>query len=213
MGSVNYLLHKDDLTLTKREERRLTALAAGISKCFSKGIGLPSDIPNWVASATPQANVLTVLSYLKGGNWPDSIDVKNMELSVNDLVVGPTLDQWLTAALAAVGTAYSCFQNIAVPQMQDVKLAVFYGVQVNSIPFAVSRLIFRQNGAAGNIQAQFDLEGLEAMETWAGLFSEPVVIEPRQNFAAQVLCRQVTNAAAKIVLENYVFEAKGATIA
>lgn len=213
MGSVNYLIHPDTMTLTDQKEYRLKALAAGISRCFSKNIGTPDDVPGWQAATSPLAKANVVLNFLKAGGWPDSLDVKDMENSVIDLVVGPALDQWNTAALAVVGNAYSCFQAIAVPQLQDVKLSVFWRVAVTTVPLPVSRLIFRNQGAAGNILGQFDLEMLDAKDTLEGYFSEPVIIDPRQNFAVQVLARIATGAAARVQLGTFVFELAGRTVA
>jgi len=121
---------------------------------------------------------------------------------------------WLTAALAAVGTPYSCFQAIAAPQLNVGKLMVCYGVSVESavVPMPVSRLIFRRGGAAGNIQAVFDLEPMGVRLEPDAFFSEPVVIDATEIFAIQVICRAV--AAATIVhVHNFLFESSGSVIA
>ncbi|MDO8635028.1 MAG: hypothetical protein Q7R34_02110, partial [Dehalococcoidia bacterium] len=154
-----------------------------------------------------------VYRFLLTGKLPLSIDAKELELNVADLVVAPTLDRWITAALAAVSTAYTIFGGLVVPQLQDQKVAVFWGVQVATIPLPVGRLIFRRQAAAGNIMAQFDLETLETKRTLEGLFSEPVVIDPRESFAVQVLAKIATGAGAVVKLNNFVFEAQGKTVA
>ena len=131
-----------------------------------------------------------------------------------DLVAGTALDMWLTAALAAVGTAYSCFQAIAAPQLIVGKLMVCYAVSVESavVPMPVSRLVFRRAGAAGNIQAVFDMEPIGVRQEVEAFFSEPVVIDPQEVFAIQVICRAV--AAATIVhVHNFLFESSGSVVA
>lgn len=213
MGSVNYLIHPDDLSLTAQQEYRYKALAAGISRAFAKSIGSPDDVPGWGDAPSERAKSKLVLDFIKAGNWPDSLDVKDLENSLVDLVVAPLLDQWNTAALAAIGGAVSCFQGVAAPQLQDTKLAVFWRVSILTIPLPVSRLIFRTGGAAGNILAQFDLEQIGSKDTLEGIFSEPVVIDPRQVFAAQVLTSILTGAAAQVILDCFVLEQAGRTVA
>lgn len=213
MGSVNYLIHPGDMTMTERREYRLKALAAGISRCFAKNIGTPDDVPGWQTAPTPIAKANLVLNFLKAGGWPPSLDVKNLENSLIDLVVAPALDQWNTAALAVVGNAYSCFQGVAVPQLQDTKLVVFWRVAITTAPLPVSRLIFRNQAVAGNILGQFDLEMLDVKDTLEGFFSEPVIIDPRQLFAAQVIARIATGVAALVQLDNFTFEIAGRTVA
>jgi hypothetical protein len=73
--------------------------------------------------------------------------------ALNIVDFGAALEQWNTAALAVVGTPYSCFQAIAAPTLAANKLAVFYGVAITTAPVPVSRLTFRAGGAAGNILA------------------------------------------------------------
>ena len=213
MGSVNLLLHPDDLTQTDLRRYKQKALAAGISRCFEKSIGTPDDVVGWKTAPTPALKAEAVFQYLQAGGWPPSLDVKNMENSLVDLVVAPALDLWNTAALVAVGAAYSCFQGVAAPQLQDTKLAVFWGVSITTVPLPVSRLIFRTSGIGGNILALFDLEMMDAKDTQEGVFSEPVIIDPRQVFAAQVLARVATGLFARVMLHNYVFEIAGLTVA
>ena len=213
MGTINYLIHPDDASVTDRRLYRMKALAAGISSSFENSIGTSDDVPGWKGAPNPQAKTNMVLAYLMQGKWPPSLDVKNLELSVVDLVAAPALDQWLTAALAVVGTAYSCFQAVAAPQLVNNKLAVFWGVHIETIPQPVSRLTIRRGGAVGNIIGQFDMEPLAVKDTLEGIFSEPVVIEPNEIFAIQVLCRILTGAAARVQLDNFVFERSGRTVA
>lgn len=147
---------------------------------------------------------------------------KKLGVSENELMVrhaecildfGAALDQWNTAALAAVGTAYSVFQAIPAPTLANNKLAVFYKVGVETVPFPVSLLTFRSGGAAGNIKAEFDLEQIvNGLET-EGYFSEPIPIDPTELFAVQVLARIATGVLCRLQLGCYIFEPKGQRIA
>jgi CRISPR/Cas system endoribonuclease Cas6 (RAMP superfamily) len=139
-----------------------------------------------------------------------SVDVREFQPILD---AGAALDQWNTAALAVVGNAYSCFQAIAAPVLAANKLAVFYRVQIETVPLPVSRLIFRSGAAAGNILAEFDLEQLACEQVMVGYFSEPVVIDPTTTFAAQVLCRIATGVLARVQLGALIFEPAGSLIA
>jgi hypothetical protein len=130
----------------------------------------------------------------------------------NILDFGTALEQWNTAALAVVGTAYSCFQAVAAPVLAANKLAVFYGVAIETVPVPVSRLTFRAGGAAGNIIAEYDLECLISQQEIAGYFSDPVVIDPTAPFAAQVTCRIATAVLARVQLWGYIVELSGQNI-
>jgi hypothetical protein len=203
MGSRQYIIPTDSMTLTDQKEYRTKALAAGISRAFLKNVGSAADIPN---SADPNS----VFAYLMaGGIWPPSLDVRDFQPILD---AGCALDQWLTAALAAVGTAYSCLQAVATAPvaLRNNKLLVIYKVAVVTAGFPVSRLIFR-TAVAGNFIAQFDLEPLINQRTPEGYLSEPVVIDPNITFAAQVLASAATGAAAKVVLGNFLFEPSGQT--
>lgn len=132
-------------------------------------------------------------------------------LNIND--AGAALEQWNTAALAVVGTAYSVFQAVPVVTLPANKLAVFWGVAIETVPCPVSRLQFRSGAAAGNLLADFDVEQIITGDTVVGLFNQPVVMDPQFAFACNVICRIVTGAAARVQLMSYVFEPIGQTIA
>lgn len=216
MASRNYLIMSNDMTLTDKKDYRLNALAAGLERCGLKNIGdINADIPGLQAipMANKDARVTAIKSYIVTGQWPRSIDQRELA-PLTDLVVPTGLDMWLTAALAVVGTAYSCLQAVAAPQLLVGRLMVCYAVSVESpvVPMPVSRLLFRRGGAAGNIQAQFDMEPMGVRWETDAFFSEPVVIDPNDVFAIQVLCRAV--AAATIVhIHNFLFEGAGQVIA
>jgi len=216
MASRNYLVMSNDMTLSDKKEYRLNALAAGLERCGLKGIGdIKADV-NGLATI-PDANKATrvklIHDFIATGQWPRSIDQRELA-PLTDLVVPTALDMWLTAALAVVGTPYSCFQAVAAPQLIVGRLMVCYAVSVESavVPMPVSRLLFRRGGAAGNIQAQFDMEPMGSRLEPDAFLSEPVVIDPNDVFAIQVICRAV--AAATIVhIHNFLFESSGLVIA
>ena len=118
------------------------------------------------------------------------------------------------AALAIIGNPYSCFQAVASPQLIVGKLMVCYGISVESaiVPMPISRLIFRKGGLAGNIQAQFDTEPMGIRMETDAFFSEPVIINPNDVFAIQVICRAIA-AATPVHIHNFVYEASGTVIA
>jgi len=216
MASRNYLVMSNDMTLTDKKEYRLKALAAGLERCGHVNIGnINADVPGLqtILDADKEARVKAIKGYIETGKWPTTIDQRELA-PLTDLVVPTALDMWLTAALAAIGTPYSCFQAVAAPQLIVGKLMVCYGVSVESavVPMPVSRLIFRRGGVAGNIQAQFDMEPMGVRWETDAFLSEPVVIDPNDVFAIQVLCRAV--AAATIVhIHNFLFEGSGQVIA
>ena len=219
MASRNYIIMSNDMTLSDKKEYRMNALAAGLERCALKGIGnINGDIPGLqsIPDTEKAKRVALIRAFINSGAWPRSIDQRELQpiAAGPDLVAGTVLDMWLTAALAVIGTPYSCFQAIAAPQLNQGKLMVCYGLSVESavVPMPVSRIIFRRGGAAGNIQAVFDMEPMAVRLEVDGFFSEPVVIDATDIFAIQVICRAV--AAATIVhVHNFVFESTGLVIA
>lgn len=214
MGSRQYLILTDGMTLSEQKELRTNALAAGIQRCFEKGIGVwdKKEIPTPDPEHPNRPDFNATKAYLLRGGWPKSLDVREFQPNL-DAGTGAVLDQWLTAALAApVGTLYSCFGAvIGTPAiaLRANKLVVFYKVSVPVAAFPVSRLVFRNN-AAGNFLAQFDLEPMIAQQTPEGYFSEPFVVDPNMTFAIQVMNSAVA-AAIKVVLGNFLFEPSGQT--
>jgi hypothetical protein len=129
------------------------------------------------------------------------------------LDAGTALEQWNTAALAVVGTAYSVFQAIAAPILAQNKLAVFYGCGVETAPCPVGLLTFRSGGAAGNIKAEFDLERIvNSLET-EGYFSMPIPWDPTEQMAIQATARIATALLARLQVYGFLIESIGARIA
>ena len=211
MGSVNYLIPVDSMTLSDQKSYRMRALAAGLARASDKKIGnLDAEIPGLAGTVEPIARKDIALAFLNSGEWPKSIDAREFQPILD---AGSALDQWNTAALAAVGTAYSCFQAVAAPALANNKVAVFYKVSIETVPVPVSRLIFRSGGATGNTIGLFDLEQITECQQLVGYFSEPIVIDPTVTFAAQVLCRIATGVLARVKLGAFVFETQGQVLA
>lgn len=210
MGSRNYILPIDGLSLSQQSEYKMKAIAAGLARATEKGIGVigNDEIPGYGSIGTTSAKAAAILEKLRSGWVPRSMDIRDFQ---NILDAGTALDQWNTAALAVVGTNYSCFQAIAAPTMGNNKLAVFYGVNIETVPGPVSRLTFRSGG--GNNLAMFDLEPLYTQDRQAGFFTEPVVIDPTITFAALVMARIATGVLARVQLGAFIVEPAGQTIA
>ena len=166
-----------------------------------------TDMRNFRAAAE-EAGVARAMQKLT--RTRDELLVRSFE---NILDAGAALDQWNTAALAVVGTAYSVFQAVAAFALANNKVVVFYKVGVETLPFPVSLLTFRKGGAAGNIKAEFDLEQLVNGNTLEGYFSEPVVYDPTDLIAVQVLSRIATGVLARVQLGAWIVEPVGQRIA
>jgi len=206
----------NDMTLTDKKEYRLNALAAGLERCGLKGIGdIKADVTGLanIPDANKASRVKLIHDFIATGQWPRSIDQRELA-PLTDFVAAAAQDSWLTAALAAVGTAYTALGALVAYTLPAGRLMVCYAVSVESavVPMPVSRLIFRRGGAAGNIQAQFDMEPMGVRWEVDAFLSEPVVIDPQDLFAIQVLCRAI--APATIVhIHNFLFESAGGVIA
>jgi hypothetical protein len=216
MSSRNYLVMSDDMTLTDKKELRMTALAAGLERCGTKNIGdIKADIPTLanIPDSNKDARVKLLHDYIATGQWPRSIDQRELA-PLTDFVAAAAQDSWLTVALA-VGGVVSALNALPAYQLLVGKLMVCYGVSVESpiVPMPVSRLIFRRGGAAGNIQAQFDMEPMGVRQEVDAWFTEPVVIDPQDVFAIQVLGRAVVAAGARVHVHNFLFESAGLVIA
>jgi len=219
MASRNYLVMTNDMTLTDKKELRLNALAAGLERCGLKSIGdINSDIPalETIPLADKAIRVKLIRNYIATGQWPRTIDQRELA-PATDFGAAPLAaaqDSWLTVALA-VGGVVSALNALPAYTLLVGKLMVCYGVSVESavVPMPVSRLIFRRGGAAGNIQAEFDMEPMGVRLETDAFFSEPVVIDPQDLFAIQVLGRAAVAAGARVHVHNFLFEGAGLTIA
>lgn len=216
MASRNYLIMSNDLTLTDKAKYRATALAAGLERCGTKGIGdIDADVPGLqgIPVANKSGRVDLIRSYISTGAWPRSIDQRELA-PLTDFVAAAAQDSWLTVALA-VGGAVSALNALAAYTFPAGRLMVCYGVSVESpiVPMPVSRLLFRKGGAAGNIMAQFDMEEMGVRWEPDAFFSEPVVLDPQEAFAIQVLGRAIVAGGARVHVHNFLFESAGLTVA
>jgi len=216
MASRNYLVMSNDMTLSDKAKYRATALAAGLERCGTKGIGdVNADVPG--LQSIPLANkanrVELIRNYIMTGAWPKSIDQRELA-PLTDFVAAAAQDSWLTVALA-VGGVVSALNALPAYTFPAGRLMVCYGVSVESavVPMPVSRIIFRKGGAAGNILAQFDMEEMGVRWEPDAFFSEPVVLDPQEAFAIQVLGRAVVAAGARVHVHNFLFESAGLTVA
>jgi hypothetical protein len=216
MASRNYLVMSNDMTLSDKAKYRATALAAGLDRCGTKSIGdVDADIPGLqsIPVADKKARVDLIRNYISTGEWPRSIDQRELA-PLTDFVAAAAQDSWLTVALA-VGGVVSALNALPAYTFPAGRLMVCYGVSVESpiVPMPVSRLIFRKGGAAGNILAQFDMEEMGVRWEPDAFFSEPVVLDPQEAFAIQVLGRAAVPAGARVHVHNFLFESTGLTIA
>lgn len=209
MGDRNYLIPIGSMSIIDQKEYRLGILAAGLNACIDGSIGtIEDDIPG-VKGATRDVRIATILNYIKVQKlWPESVDQAEFQ-PIADIVTPPPLDEWWTAPLTAIGTAFSCFQNQATVQLPAGRLVVFFGVSINTVPPPVTRLIFRHGAVTGNILAVYNLEDMFARQEIAGFFSEPIVILPNQTSAIQARCGVLTNVAARVSLMGYTFKNAG----
>ena len=125
---------------------------------------------------------------------------------------GCVLDQWNTAALAAVGTAYTVFQAVAAPAVGNRQVIVWYKVAVETAPPPVSILSLQEGAAGRTTFGVFDLEQLYAKQQVEGYFSEPIVYPPNSVMRILVTCRAVTGVPAVVILGGFVIEPMGPQI-
>jgi len=125
---------------------------------------------------------------------------------------GTVLDQWNTAALAVLGTAYTVFQAVANPAVGLRQVVVWYKVGVETAPPPVSLLLFQEGAGGRTTFGIFDLEQLYAKQQTEGYFSEPVVYPPGSVMLITAVCRIVTGAACRLPLGGFIVEPTGPQI-
>lgn len=212
MSSKAYIIPTDSLTFQQQQEYRVNALCAGIARCFG-----PNSIAVWDPGEFGQPSQIngvptlaSIKAFLLSGGWPKSLDVREFQPILD---AGAALDQWNTAALAAVGTEYSIFQAVAAPAaaLRVKKLVVWYKVSIDTIPVPISRLVFRRNAAAGLLQSEFDIEQLVNQIRLDGYFSEPVIWDNNTAYAINAMARIATGVLARVIMGNLLFEPAGTT--
>lgn len=183
MYKTSYLIPKDECTLTDMKTFRTKAIGAAIARSIEKKVVGISD----------------------------ELVIRPFE-NVADGATG--VEAWLTQPLLVIGNTYSVFGAGALfVTMAANKLAVFYKVGIFTAPNPVSLLQFRSGGVAGNIIAEFDCEQMTNAHTTEAYYSEPVILEPSQVYAAQVTATIATGLAAKVILAGWTLEPKGQRIA
>jgi len=215
--SRNYIINTEDMSLSDKKEYKLKALAAGLERSAIKGIGnVYADIPGLegISEANKAARVKHITNLIATGEWPKSVDQRELVTGParTDLAVATTVDAMITVGLAAVGTAYTCFQNVVSPQLLVNRLVVFWGISIETAPNPMTHIIFRKGGAAGNVEAIFDLQTQNTRLAYDAFFSEPIVFDPQEVFAVNVLSRVATGVLADLHLHNFLFGPAGQTI-
>jgi hypothetical protein len=126
-------------------------------------------------------------------------------------------ERWQTANLAAINAPYSVWTTLAAPAvgltplLAVTKVAVFWGVAVNTVPNPVSLISFRKGVTAVSTFATFNLEDLESQLVMEGYFSEPVTYDLNDVLNVVVTSKIATLVQAQVVLFCYIFERKGDT--
>ena len=209
MSSRTYIIPVGSMTLTDQKEYRMKAIAAAVERASQKKIGSISDeVPGYSVMNRRDDRISRILSWLQEGNTPQSIDIREPQPTLD---FGCTVDDWQTPALAAVNTFYTIFNGVVTPTLNAVRIAVWYGVAVETAGFPVSRLTWRSGGAAGNIIAEFDLEQLINRLESIGFFSEPVVFDPTLPYSGTVRARIVTGLLARVQPMGFIVEPAGTT--
>lgn len=194
-GTVNYVIPADSASLSDQKTARINALIAGLEVAKARALAVGDDVAR-----------------LRAGQQPVTVDIRPFR-NILDAGQGAGLDWWNTAALAAVGTAYSVFGLVGAPVVPANRVWVFCGIGIETVPNPVSRVDFRIGGAVGNTRATFDLEILGVQQRMYGFFSEPVIYGPLDVTAVQVLCRIATGLFARIPFDAWVIEIGGQTVA
>ncbi len=182
---MSILIPSDQLTLTDKKQFRENCVAAGIKAVQDKSI---------VTS-------------------PQEVDYRMAQNIIDFGTVGR--ERWQTATLAAINTPYSVWTTLAapavglIPQLANTKVAVFYGVAINTVPNPVSLLSFRLGPTAATTYAVYNLEDLESEMTTEGYFSIPIVYYPQDFVNVVVTSKIATGAQAQVVLYCMIFERKG----
>lgn len=209
MSSRTYLIPVGAMTLTDQKEYRMNAIAAAIERASQKKIGsIADEIPGYSVLQSRAQRIDSITSWLKQGNTPASIDVREPQPTLD---FACTVDDWQTPVLAAVNTFYTIFNGVITPTLNAVRIAVWYGVAVETAAFPVSRLTWRTGGAAGNIIAEFDLEQLINRLESIGFFSEPVIFDPTLPYSGTVRARIATGALCRVQPMGFVVEPAGTT--
>lgn len=209
MSSRTYLIPVGSMTLTDQKEYRMNAISAAIERASQKKIGnIADEITGYAGFKNRGDRIDAITAWLKLGNTPASMDVREPQPTLD---FACTVDDWQTPALAAVNTFYTIFNGVVTPTLNAVRIAVWYGVAVETAGFPVSRLTWRSGGAAGNIIAEFDLEQLINRLESIGFFSEPVIFDPTLPYSGTVRARVATGLLCRVQPKGFIVEPAGTT--
>lgn len=209
MSSRTYIIPVGSMTLTDQKEYRMNAIAAAIERASQKKIGnIADEIPGYSVLNDMGDRIASITAWLKQGNTPKSIDIREPQPLLD---FGCTVDDWQTPVLAAINTFYTIFNGVVAPTLNAVRIAVWYGVAVETAGFPVSRLTWRSGGAVGNIIAEFDLEQLINRLESMGFFSEPVIFDPTLAYSATVRARAATGFLCRVQPMGFIVEPAGTT--
>ena len=209
MSSRTYLIPVASMTVTDQKDYRIGAIAALIERASEKKIGtIHDEIAGYSLLQNKMERINAITNWLKQGHTPVSIDIREPQPTLD---FACTIDDWQTPALAAVNTFYTIFNGTATPTLNAVRIAVWYGVAVSTAGFPVSRLTWRQAGAAGNIIAEFDLEQLINRLESIGFFSEPVLFNPTLPYSGTVRARAATGLLCRVQPMGFIAEPSGTT--
>ncbi len=213
MSSKAYLVAEDDLTFMDQQKYRIGALAGAVQRAYNLGVAswdrvkvpLPED-----KKYTNTPDIEALKAFIAAGGWPENLDVRQFQPTL-DAGAAAAADFWNTAALAALGTEYSCLGAVPVaPAAARIKkIVTFFRVSIPTSPLPVNRLLFRRNAINGNLQAEFDLEQLACQQRVVGYFSEPVVWDNNTAYAVNALCSILTGVACKVIIDNFLVEPAG----
>lgn len=209
MSSRTYLIPVASMTVTDQKDYRVNAIAAAIERASQKKIGnIADEVTGYSLLQSPEARIVALTAWLKQGKTPKSIDVREPQ-PLQDFAC--TIDDWQTPVLNAVNTFFTIFNGVVAPTLNAVRIAVWYGVAVETAGFPVSRLTWRSGGAAGNIIAEFDLEQLINRLESIGFFSEPVIFDPTLPYSGTVRCRTNTGLLCRVQPMGFIVEPSGTT--
>lgn len=209
MSSRTYIIPVASMTVTDQKEYRINAIAAVIERASQKKIGsIADEIGGYGMLASRESRLASISAWLKAGNTPASIDIREPQPTAD---FACTIDDWQTPALAAVNAFYTIFNGVVTPTLNAVRIAVWYGVAVETAAFPVSRLTWRSGGANGNIIAEFDLEQLINRLESIGFFSEPVIFDPTLPYSGTVRARDNTGLLCRVQPMGFIAEPAGTT--
>jgi hypothetical protein len=129
-----------------------------------------------------------------------------------DITTPPNLNRWQTAALAAIGTYYTVFQNQATVPIQNNMAVCVYSVSVLDANFPVSRLRIQEGVNGATTYGDFDLQQMENNLTATGYLSQPVLFGPQRIMNITVCSKVATGAIGNVSLGILVVEPFGKNI-